>query len=84
MDAMCSLKGFDCPALRAYHFNEFVVRTPVQPEKLNKLLLKKGIIGGLPLASHVPEMGDHMLFATTELHTDEDHGQLVAALEEVA
>lgn len=84
MDALCSLKGFDCPALRSHHFNEFAVRTPVKPEKLSRVLLRKGIIGGLPLAKHVPEMGDCMLFAATELTTDEDIGKLVAALEEVA
>ncbi len=84
MDALCSLKGFECPALRSLHFNEFAVRTPVKPEKLSRVLLRKGIIGGLPLAKHVPEMGDCMLFAATELTTDEDIGKLVAALGDVA
>jgi glycine dehydrogenase subunit 1 len=84
MDAMCSLKGFECPALRSFHFNEFAVRTPIKPEKLSKVLLRKGIIGGLPLGKHVPGMGDCMLFAATELTTDEDIGKLVSALEGVA
>jgi glycine dehydrogenase subunit 1 len=84
MDALCTLKGFECPALRSYHFNEFAVRTPVKPEKLSKVLMRNGIIGGLPLAKHVPEMGDCMLFAATELTMDEDISRLVAALEVVA
>jgi glycine dehydrogenase subunit 1 len=84
MDALCQLSGFECPALRSHHFNEFAVRTPVKPEKLAKILLRKGIIGGLPLGKHVPEMGDCMLFAATELTTDEDIDKLVKALEGVA
>ncbi|MBI0582658.1 MAG: aminomethyl-transferring glycine dehydrogenase subunit GcvPA [Methanomassiliicoccus sp.] len=84
MDALCSIKGIECPALRSHHFNEFTVRTPIKPEKLSKVLMRKGIIGGLPLARHVPSMGDCMLLAATEMTTDEDIGRLVAALEEVA
>lgn len=83
MDALCQVKGFECPALRSYHFNEFAVRTPIKPEKLSRVLMRKGVIGGLPLARHVPSMGDCMLFAATEMTTDEDIGKLVNALEGV-
>jgi glycine dehydrogenase subunit 1 len=83
MDALCQIKGFECPALRSYHFNEFAVRTPIKPEKLSRVLMRKGIIGGLPLARHVPSMGDCMLFAATEMTTDEDISKLVSALEGV-
>jgi len=60
-----------------------LARVPIRPEKLSRVLLRKGIIGGLPLARHVPEMGDCMLFAATELTTDQDILQLTTALEEV-
>lgn len=83
MDALCQVKGFECPALSSYHFNEFAVRTPIKPEKLSRVLMRKGIIGGLPLSRHVPSMGDCMLFAATEMTTDEDIGRLVSALEGV-
>ncbi len=78
------LDGFDAPVFQAYHFNEFVVRTSMRPEKLNKHLARKGIIGGLDLARHVPRMNEHMLFATTEMHSETDHDRLVSALMEVA
>ena len=78
------LDGFDAPIFKAYHFNEFVVRTGVRPEKLNKHLARKGIIGGLDLARHVPRMNEHMLFTTTEMHSQADHDKLIAALREVA
>ena len=78
------LDGFDAPVFKAYHFNEFVVRTSVRPEKLNKHLARKGIIGGLDLARHIPRMNEHMLFTSTEMHSQGDHDRLIAALREVA
>ena len=78
------LDGFDAPVFKAYHFNEFVVRTSVRPEKLNKHLARKSIIGGLDLSRHIPRMNEHMLFTTTEVHSEADHDRLVAALKEVA
>ena len=78
------LDGFDAPVFKAYHFNEFVVRTKVRPEKLNKHLARKGIIGGLDLSRHIPRMNEHMLFTSTEMHSEADHDRLIAALKEVA
>jgi glycine dehydrogenase subunit 1 len=71
-------------AFEGIHFNEFTVRCPVRPEKLNHLLLKHGVIGGAPLVDHVPRMHEHMLLATTEMHSPEDHDRLISALREVA
>ena len=80
---IAQIEDFDSPYFDAYHFNEFVIRTPVRPEKLNKLLLRNGIIGGLPLHGHLRQLEDHMLICTTELHSDQDYERLVAALKEV-
>ncbi|NLK25113.1 MAG: aminomethyl-transferring glycine dehydrogenase subunit GcvPA [Euryarchaeota archaeon] len=82
-NALSGINGVDCPVLDAPFFNEVLARVPIRPEKLSRVLLRKGIIGGLPLARHVPEMGDCMLFAATELTTDQDILQLTTALEEV-
>jgi len=83
MTFMEEIEGFTSPVFEGSHFNEFVVRTPMRPEKLNRLLLKHGIIGGLPLGAHVPRMDHHMLFATTEMHSDADQDALLRALKEV-
>ncbi len=66
------------------HFNEFALRCPVRPQKLNHLLLKHGIIGGVPLGEQVPRLHEHLLLATTEMHSRADHDRLLAALKEVA
>jgi len=47
-------------------FNEFVVRAE-NPESVNKALLKKKIIGGLPLGRFYPELADSMLVCATEM-----------------
>jgi len=83
-DVLAEVKGVECPVLDAPFFNELPARMPIKPEKLAKVLLRKGIIGGLPLGRHVPELGDCMLFAATELTTDEDIERLAKALEVVA
>jgi len=84
MERVDDLEGFDATVFSGAHFNEFVVKTPVRPEKLNKLLLRHGIIGGLPLQKHVPRLTDHMLLTATEMTSDEDMDRLIAALREVA
>jgi glycine dehydrogenase subunit 1 len=49
-------------------FNEFVARVD-DPEAANRALLKKKIIGGLPLGRFYPELADSMLLCATEMNT---------------
>jgi glycine dehydrogenase subunit 1 len=46
------------------YFNEFVARAP---EEKNKALLKKKIVGGLPLGRFYPELADCQLICATEM-----------------
>jgi glycine dehydrogenase subunit 1 len=49
-------------------FNEFVARSENKPpDELNKVLLKRKIIGGLPLGRSYPELSDSMLLCATEM-----------------
>ncbi|MEK6851870.1 MAG: aminomethyl-transferring glycine dehydrogenase subunit GcvPA, partial [Candidatus Thermoplasmatota archaeon] len=75
--------GFEAPAFRADHFNEFVVRSERPYGDVSTALLKAGVHGGLPLDAHFPEVGQAGLFATTDAHRPEDRDRLVAALEAV-
>jgi len=47
-------------------FNEFVARAKA-PEAVNQALLKRKIIGGLPLGRFYPELADCMLLCATEM-----------------
>ena len=56
------------PRFTGPFFNEFVVRAEGKsPEEINKALLKKKIIGGLPLGRFYPELADCMLLCATEM-----------------
>jgi glycine dehydrogenase subunit 1 len=62
------------PRFSGPFFNEFVAATP---EPINKALLKKKIIGGLPLGDYYPELADSALWCATEMsrreHMDAVH-----------
>ena len=51
-------------------FNEFVARVG-DPDALNKNLLKKKVIGGLPLGRFYPELADSVLLCATEMSSRE-------------
>ncbi len=61
-------------------FKEFVVKAPADPARINEHLLTQGIIGGLPLGQHYPEMADAVLLCVTEQRTKDDIDALVTAL----
>ena len=56
------------PRFSGRFFNEFVVRVEGKsPDEANRALLKKKIIGGLPLWRFYPELADSMLLCATEM-----------------
>jgi glycine dehydrogenase subunit 1 len=59
-------------------FNEFVVEFPPGFEDTYNLLLKKGIVAGLPLAPYYPDLANHYLMCVTETITREDMDTLVS------
>ena len=73
------------PRFTGRFFNEFVVRldgnTPARtPAQLNKALLKRKIIGGLPLERFYPELRDSMLLCATEMSRRADMDALAEVL----
>jgi len=70
------LAGKVKPRFSGPFFNEFVARVEGKsPDELNKALLKKKIIGGLPLGRFYPELADSVLLCATEMtkRADMDH-----------
>ncbi len=76
-------KGFRAPHFKSPHFNEFVVSSDIDPERIHKELLARGVHGGLVLDRTFPELKNATLYATTEMHTRADHDRLVGALEAI-
>lgn len=54
-------------------FNEFVARSPAAPpEEINRRLLERRILGGLPLGRYYPELADCLLLCATEMSRKQD------------
>jgi glycine dehydrogenase subunit 1 len=63
-------------------FNEFVVKLEGKsPDDANKALLKRKIIGGLPLGRFYPELADSMLLCATEMSRRADMDQVAEVLQ---
>ncbi len=58
-------------------FKEFVIRCPVPPRQLNKILYREKIIGGLDISRII---GNSMLFCVTEMNTKQEIDRLVEIL----
>src|SRR5215831_996823 len=64
------------PRFSGPFFNEFVAHGK-KPEEINKALLKKKIIGGLPLEKFYPELADSALWCATEMSQRADMDVLI-------
>jgi glycine dehydrogenase subunit 1 len=80
--AITSVNGFDKP-FSGVHFNEFVVKSPIDPYVLNDKLIAHGYQGGLPLDQWFKDMKNMMLFGITELLDENDINHFVDVLQEV-
>jgi glycine dehydrogenase subunit 1 len=68
------------PRFTGPFFNEFVATTDGRtPDEINRSLLKKKIIGGVPLARWYPELEHCMLLCATEMTKREHMDELSAA-----
>ncbi|MBI4759295.1 MAG: aminomethyl-transferring glycine dehydrogenase subunit GcvPA [Chloroflexi bacterium] len=81
--AISEIPGFTLVSREPF-FKEFVVRCPVEPRRINKALLRHGIIGGYELGKTHPHLADCMLFCVTEMNTKGEIDHLVEALKGVA
>ena len=75
------LAGKAKPRFSGPFFNEFVARVEGKsPDEVNKALLKKKIIGGLPLGRFYPELADSVLLCATEMTGRSDMDSLAEAM----
>src|SRR3954451_4341428 len=77
------LAGKGTPRFNGKFFNEFVARVG-NPDEINKALLKKKIIGGLPLARFYPELSDCVLLCATEMSRRADMDQFAQVMAQPA
>jgi len=77
------LDGFESVFTKPF-YNEFVVKCPVDPARINKELEGDGIIGGLPLRRHYDGFEGGWLLCATERETKLDIDRLIEALRGIA
>lgn len=64
-------------------FGEFTLRLSKDPKEVQKKLLDQGILAGLPLGAHYPDLADCLLVAVTETRTRaqiDDYANKLAAI----
>ncbi len=81
-ELLSGLKGCRCK-FDGSTFNEFVLQLDSPPEEVNRALLKKRIIGGLPLKRWYPQLSDCLLMCVTEAVPKGESDRLSAELEEL-
>jgi glycine dehydrogenase subunit 1 len=74
------IPGVEAPLFKNKHFNEFVIKISGNSNEILRKLLENNILGGVPLKSHYPELGETLLVATTEVHSDEDYNHYFNSL----
>lgn len=80
---MCALPEFE-RAFSPPFFKEFTIKSRRNPARINKKLLKAGILGGLDLGRFYPSLEGCLLFCVTEKRTKGEIDRLVDVLEGLA
>ncbi|HDP96847.1 MAG TPA: aminomethyl-transferring glycine dehydrogenase subunit GcvPA [Euryarchaeota archaeon] len=78
------IDGFRSPRFDAPHFNEFAVGCDIPVDRLRKRLLEGGIQIGPSLSKDFPEVGEAVVIAVSELHTEDELNKLISSLEGTA
>jgi glycine dehydrogenase subunit 1 len=79
VDQLAAVPGVS-PLFAGEGFHEAVLRLPVAPGPVLEKLAKQGILGGLDLSRHYPELGDAILVCATETKTEADIEKYAVAL----
>jgi len=77
------LEGFEAVFTKPF-YNEFVVKCPADPARINKRLEGDGIIGGLPLRGRYGGLEESWLLCATERNAKLDIDRLIEALRGIA
>ncbi|MCX5781357.1 MAG: aminomethyl-transferring glycine dehydrogenase subunit GcvPA [Elusimicrobia bacterium] len=81
-EEIIKIKGFSAAFSNHNFFNEFVIKTTKDVNKLQSKLLDEKILGPLELEKFFPEFKNCLLFCVTEARTKKDIDKLVDILKE--
>ncbi|HEX4872454.1 MAG TPA: aminomethyl-transferring glycine dehydrogenase subunit GcvPA [Nevskiaceae bacterium] len=82
VERLCALPGVR-PVHAGPYFHEAALQLPRPVQPVLEALAARGILGGLSLAPHYPELGEALLVCATETKTDEDLARYAQVLGEI-
>ncbi len=82
VDALTQVPGVQL-AFSGPRFHEAVLKLDRKVDEVLEQLAARGIVGGLDLSRHYPELGNALLVCATEVRTDEDIQRYAETLAEV-
>ncbi|UCB58178.1 MAG: aminomethyl-transferring glycine dehydrogenase subunit GcvPA [Thermoplasmatales archaeon] len=82
-EKITSINGFE-KRFTGFHFNEFVIETKFNINKIYKMFIDRNIQGGFVLSQQYPELKNCMLFGISEVHSDQEIDELVSVLKGVS
>jgi glycine dehydrogenase subunit 1 len=82
-DRLRRVPGIEAPVFTSHHFNEFVIRSKKSIKASTAHAIRHGVLPGVRLKQHFPELGDALLVAVNEGHDDGDFERLATVLSEV-
>ena len=71
------------PLFKGRFFNEFVVKSPISIDKLNKKLLDNNILGGYNLGKDYPELEGCTMLCITEKRSVDEINKLIGIMEDM-
>jgi glycine dehydrogenase subunit 1 len=80
---LASVPGIEAPVFGSRHFNEFVLRSKKSIKAVCAHALKKGILPGVRLKQHFPQLGETLLVTVQEGHDGSDFERLASVFSEV-
>jgi glycine dehydrogenase subunit 1 len=74
-----ALSGYQVITPRPF-YNEFLVRTPREGMQVQRELVERRLLGGVPIGADYPDLSDTLLLAFTEQNTRSEIDRLVEGL----
>lgn len=80
------LDGYEAPYFDSHFFNEFLIKTPVDPEDMINETSKKGILPGIDISEEekFDDLENTLLLSVTEMNDDKEIDELIDLFKEVA
>lgn len=80
------LENYEAPYFDSHFFNEFLIKTPVDPKDIIEKASKRGILPGIDISKNekFADLENTLLLTVTEMNSEDEINELVDILKEVS